>query len=211
MLVDGCEEAEGSVETLGTALTDGALEVVGCSDGTRDGAVDVDGMSEGIPVGMLEVEGAEVTEGSSETLGFALLDGALEVDGLSDGAKEGDVDVEGTSEGTPVGMLDILGPDETEGSVKTLGLVLTDGALEVVGCSNGASNGAVDVDGMSEGAPVGLEETLGASKTWIVGPCESVGSVMGPGVGSVDTLSASEGAFLEDEGRPAASRPRASR
>ena len=57
---------------MAAVLSDRALEVVGCSDGTNYGAVDVEGTSEGAPVGSLDAEGAEDDKGSSKTLGLAL-------------------------------------------------------------------------------------------------------------------------------------------
>ena len=40
VLVDGANDAKGSLETLGAALTDAALEVAACSEDTKDGGVD---------------------------------------------------------------------------------------------------------------------------------------------------------------------------
>ena len=99
-LVKGSDETEGSSETLGMELTDGALEVVDRPDGIEDGSVDTEGTSEGALVEMLDVEGAEDTEGASEMVGLTLVGGALEIDGRSDGAEEGWLDTEGTSAST---------------------------------------------------------------------------------------------------------------
>ena len=73
---------------------------------------------------------------------MALMDGALEVIGWPDGAGDGSVDTKGTSEGTSVGTLDVEGAEDTEGSSEVLGPVLTDGALELDGRSDGAEEGA---------------------------------------------------------------------
>ena len=59
--VVGAENAEGSTETLGAALADGALEDVGRSAGAGDGAADVEGTPEGT------FEGLEDDLGASET------------------------------------------------------------------------------------------------------------------------------------------------
>ena len=75
-------------------------------------------------------------------LGMALMYGALEVVGWPDGAGDGSVDTKGTSEGTSVGTLDVEGAEDTEGSSEVLGPVLTDGALELDGRSDGAEEGA---------------------------------------------------------------------
>ena len=91
-LVEGSDETEGSSETLGMELTDGALEVVDRPDGIEDGSVDTEGTSDGALVEMLDVEGAEDTEGASEMIGLTLVGGALEIDGRSDGAEEGWLD-----------------------------------------------------------------------------------------------------------------------
>ena len=78
----------------------------------------------------------------SDVLGMALMDRTLEVVGCPDGAGDGSVDIKGTSEGTSVGTLDVEGAEDTEGSSEVLGPVLTDGALELDGRSDGAEEGA---------------------------------------------------------------------
>ena len=111
----------------------------------------------GAPAGMLEVEGAADAEGSSKTLGAALTNEALEVVGTPDAVIPDDA--EDSSET----------PDDAEGSSETLVTVMTDGALEAEGCSNGASDGAVDIVGTLEGAPVGTIDALGTYEPWIAG------------------------------------------
>ena len=59
------------------------------------------------------------------------------------------------------------GHQDTEGFDEMLGMALTDGALEIKGCSNGAEDRAVDVEGTSDGA--------GTLDDWAVGQSEMLG------------------------------------
>ena len=70
-LTRGHQDTEGFDEMLGMALTDGALEIKGCSNGAEDRAVDVEGTSDGVPVRMLDVLGKldGLAVGQSEMLG----------------------------------------------------------------------------------------------------------------------------------------------
>ena len=49
-------------------------------------------------------------------------------------------------------MLDVVGADDAEGSMETLGAALAEGALEDGGRSDGAGDGAADVEGTPKGA-----------------------------------------------------------
>ena len=59
------------------------------------------------------------------------------------------------------------GHQDTEGFDEMLGMALTDGALEIKGCSNGAEDRAVDVEGTLDGA--------GTLDDWAVGQSEMLG------------------------------------
>ena len=98
-------------------------------------------VSEGAPFDFLDTKEANDAKGPSKTLGLLLIDGALKIAGQSNNAKDGLVDTEGTSKGDLVGIVYVEDTVETEGFIEIVGMMLTNGALEVKGWSNG-TNGA---------------------------------------------------------------------
>ena len=94
--------------------------------------------------------------------------------GASEGTPDGRVDVEGRPEGPRLGAALAKGAEETEGLRDVIGMALMDGALEVVGCPDGAGDGSFDIKGTSEGTSVGTLDVEGAEDT------EGWSQVLGP-------------------------------